>query len=216
MTLANAVLFPDAVMPLYIFEKRYRRMLADAVATNRLFAIAKLDDTPELDTALAEEECPCEFVTIGIIRLSSLNKDGTSNVLLQGIERALINRIVQEKPYRAIEITPVPSESVDEGIDLNIFKSRLNALIATKEELGSSYPIDVKTALAETENLDTLSNLASFSLCEDPILRQCLLETTNPLDRFKNLTEYLKRDVAMLQLKKNLETDFPGGDTAAN
>ncbi|MCX7915835.1 MAG: LON peptidase substrate-binding domain-containing protein, partial [Verrucomicrobiae bacterium] len=38
MVLPNAVLFPGAVLPLYVFEPRYRRMLADALAGDRMFA----------------------------------------------------------------------------------------------------------------------------------------------------------------------------------
>jgi len=40
MTLPNATLFPQALLPLYIFEPRYRQMLADALHSNRLFAVA--------------------------------------------------------------------------------------------------------------------------------------------------------------------------------
>src|SRR5215471_18893756 len=40
MTLPNATLFPQALLPLYIFEPRYRQMLAEALHTNRMFSVA--------------------------------------------------------------------------------------------------------------------------------------------------------------------------------
>ncbi len=40
MTLPNATLFPQALLPLYIFEPRYRQMLADALNTHRMFSVA--------------------------------------------------------------------------------------------------------------------------------------------------------------------------------
>ena len=40
MTLPNATLFPQALLPLYIFEPRYRQMLADALHSNRMFSVA--------------------------------------------------------------------------------------------------------------------------------------------------------------------------------
>ena len=40
MTLPNATLFPQSLLPLYIFEPRYRRMLADSLDTNRMFSVA--------------------------------------------------------------------------------------------------------------------------------------------------------------------------------
>ena len=52
MTLPNATLFPQALLPLYIFEPRYRQMLADVLHTNRMFAVAlqkpgRLREVPE-------------------------------------------------------------------------------------------------------------------------------------------------------------------------
>ena len=43
MTLPETVFFPQALMPLHIFEPRYREMLRNVLATNRLFAVAGLD-----------------------------------------------------------------------------------------------------------------------------------------------------------------------------
>ena len=43
MTLPNTAFFPQALMPLHIFEPRYREMLRDVLASNRLFAVAGLD-----------------------------------------------------------------------------------------------------------------------------------------------------------------------------
>jgi len=40
MTLPNATLFPQALLPLYIFEPRYRQMLAEALHSSRMFAVA--------------------------------------------------------------------------------------------------------------------------------------------------------------------------------
>ena len=40
MTLPNVTLFPQALLPLYIFESRYRRMLTDALETHRMFIVA--------------------------------------------------------------------------------------------------------------------------------------------------------------------------------
>ena len=43
MTLPNTVFFPQALLPLHIFEPRYRQMLRDVLARDRLFAVARLD-----------------------------------------------------------------------------------------------------------------------------------------------------------------------------
>ena len=49
MTLPNVVFFPQALLPLHVFEERYREMLADVLASNRLFAVAGLDERTGAD-----------------------------------------------------------------------------------------------------------------------------------------------------------------------
>ena len=51
MTMSQTVLFPQAMMPLFIFEPRYREMLQDVLEENRIFAVAALDE--EKDDAAA-------------------------------------------------------------------------------------------------------------------------------------------------------------------
>src|SRR5215218_4679591 len=102
MTLAHTAFFPQALMPLHIFEPRYRQMLRDALASNRLFAVAGLDlerlNEPD------HFEPPHKIASVGIIRACQKNDNGTSNLLLQGLCRVEILKIVHDEPYRWIQI----------------------------------------------------------------------------------------------------------------
>ena len=75
MTLPNAILFPGALLPLYIFEPRYRRMLADALHSHRLFAVAmqKPGRTREIPSAVAG---------LGLIRVAVTKQDATSYLIV--------------------------------------------------------------------------------------------------------------------------------------
>ena len=96
MTLQDVVLFPKAMMPLRIFEDRYRQMLDDVLRGNRMFALAGLR-MEETDSE-SDEEIPFEIATVGLIRVSKKHDDGTSFVLLQGIERVKIAPSVRSNP----------------------------------------------------------------------------------------------------------------------
>src|SRR4051812_31236393 len=84
MTLPNAILFPQALLPLYIFEPRYQRMLSDALHSHRMFAVAMR--RPD-----SKRETPMAVAGLGIIRASVRNKDGTSHLILQGITRVALS-----------------------------------------------------------------------------------------------------------------------------
>ena len=85
MTLRGVVLFPKAMMPSGIFEERYKKMLAERLEGDRIFAVVG-----ERENVTQEEEhleLPYGVATAGLIRVSKENADGTSFVLLQGLSR---------------------------------------------------------------------------------------------------------------------------------
>src|SRR6187401_1803753 len=92
MTLPSATLFPQALLPLYIFEPRYRRMLSDALNTNRMFSVA-------MQKPGRTRETPCPIAGLGLIRVSVGHNDGTSHLILQGLTRVQLKETVQYKPY---------------------------------------------------------------------------------------------------------------------
>src|SRR5271166_1167351 len=86
--LPNLVLFPHVVQPLHIFEPRYRQLMSDALADDRLIAMALLQPGWESDY----EERPAIYpgVCIGQIYKEEKLSDGRFNLLLHGAARAQV------------------------------------------------------------------------------------------------------------------------------
>ena len=108
MTLSQTVLFPQAMMPLFIFEPRYREMLSTVLEGDRIFAVAALDERDEDAEVL---ETPYSIAGVGVVRACKQNPDGTSNLLLQGLARVELENFVCEEPYRRARIQQLMSES---------------------------------------------------------------------------------------------------------
>src|ERR1051325_11192560 len=106
MTLPNAILFPQAMLPLYIFEPRYRRMLSDALGTHRMLSVA-------MQKPGRTRETPCTVAGLGLIRASVARQDGTSNLVLQGLARVELTGPVCYKPYRVHRIRTIESSATD-------------------------------------------------------------------------------------------------------
>src|SRR3954447_5841679 len=109
MTLPNTTFFPQALLPLHIFETRYRQMLRDVLASNRLFAVAGLD--LQRLSEPGQFEPPHRVASVGIIRACQKNDNGTSNLLLQGLCRVEILKIIRDEPYRRIRIRALSSQA---------------------------------------------------------------------------------------------------------
>src|SRR3979411_1417729 len=100
MTLPNATLFPQALLPLYIFEPKYRQMLSDALHSNRMFLVA-------MQRPGSTRELPSPVAGLGLIRVSVGHRDGTSHLILQGLARVELAEAVRYKPYRIQRIRGV-------------------------------------------------------------------------------------------------------------
>jgi len=82
MPLPGAVLFPHALLPLYIFEARYRKMLEHALRKHRMFCVTLVK--PICPDWHASEDF-FHLATAGLIRACVERSDGTSNLVLQGL-----------------------------------------------------------------------------------------------------------------------------------
>src|ERR1700745_3845654 len=106
MPLPGAVLFPHALLPLYIFEPRYRDMLKHALQRHRMFCVTLIKPS------CAEWHAPEDFfhlATVGLIRACVGRGDGTSNLILQGLQRVRFASFQQETPFPIARIGIVES-----------------------------------------------------------------------------------------------------------
>src|SRR5688500_2936810 len=113
--LPNVVLFPRAVLPLHIFEERYKAMTADALRGDRQIAMALL--RPGWERDYYQKPAVEPVVCIGTILTHEKLPDGKYNFLLQGHTRARVVREIPGKPYRLATLEPIAETEVME-IDL--------------------------------------------------------------------------------------------------
>jgi ATP-dependent Lon protease len=207
MTLPNVTFFPQALMPLHIFEPRYRQMLKEVLATNRLFAVTGLD-RKRLEEG-GESEPPHRIASVGIVRACQKNANGTSNLLLQGLCRVEVLGIVTDKPYRRIRIRALPSEPVADPAENVRLRTELARLIALKQKFGAPVPPEMAEFLRTVEDPEVFIDLAAFSLCENSALKQKLLETLDVRRRLELFAAQLRDEIEALRLRRKLQGNLP-------
>ncbi len=113
--LPSVVLFPHTVLPLHIFETRYRDLVRDALTEDRVMALAQLE--PGYENSYAGRPRMRPMVCAGVIAWHEELEGGRYNIIVQGTTRA---RIVQELPPRAqyreinVSLLPDPEQSFPE------------------------------------------------------------------------------------------------------
>ncbi|MFP4157761.1 MAG: LON peptidase substrate-binding domain-containing protein [Opitutales bacterium] len=213
MILKDTVLFPQAILPLYIFEPCYRLMLDEVLAHDRIFAVAGVrEDVPETDLG----DSPHRVAGVGIVRACRKNPDGTSNLILQGLARIKCGPIVSETPYPRIRIQPLPSEQDGSTATLAAMQSSLIGLIETQKRLGAGIPKEVLQFLGDVKSPEICLDLAISTLCPSGTLKQELLETGGILARFKEFENFLRAQIEQIKLENKLKGKMNEDDLGQN
>lgn len=203
MTLPDVAFFPQALMPLHIFEPRYRHMLRDVLVSNRLLAIAGLD--PHQLGQPGKIEPPHRVASVGIVRACQKNDDGTSNLLLQGLARIEIVAIAGDEPYRRIRgraLASQPGASDDEN---RFLRQEVSSLLNLKLKLAAAKSGEMAAFLKTIDDPETFVDIAAFSLCENSVLKQKLLEELDVHRRLKLFGRQLRSEVNELKLRRKLQ-----------
>ncbi len=189
MVLSGCNLLPHGLLPLYIFEPRYRQMPADALESDRMFAIGTVDPSIDLDPENPEvfpHSCA------GLVRACVGAEDGSSHLVLQGLQRIRFTSWREsEKPYRIANIETVATS--DENATASAALAQ-RAMEAARELIDSGHASSTPAALDEMESLDDpepLADLIAYHLIRDPIRRQELLGITDLGERLRFLISEL-------------------------
>ena len=202
MTLSQTVLFPQAMMPLFIFEPRYREMLSTVLEGDRIFAVAALDERDEDAEVL---ETPYSIAGVGVVRACKQNPDGTSNLILQGLARVEFENFVCEEPYRRARIQQLMSESDGSEETLDSIQPTLLALVQIQMRLGAEISQEVLQFLSNLKEPESVLDLAIYTLCPSGSFKQDLLETRGILARFGKFERFLRSQVDRLKLDRKLK-----------
>jgi len=183
MALSGATVFPNALLPLYIFEPRYRQMLEFVLQEHRIFGIGMVDGPEEWDLR--------PIAGTGVVRACVRNDDGTSNLILQGICRVRILEWTQQEPFRIARIQPLASQN-KQNPDLPELTSELREFCSSLNHQGVKFPSELEELLDHLDNPDVLSDVIASTLVSDAHRRQQLLEEFDLAQRIRLLLTSLE------------------------
>ena len=191
MPLPGAVLFPHALLPLYIFEPRYRDMLDHALQHQRMFCVTLIKPScPEWQ----EPEDFFHFATIGLIRACVGRGDGTSNLILQGLQRVRFASFEQETPFPVANIDIVESGSTT-TVQTEALGEKVLELYSKLKRDGRQLPAKVDRYLSQLNDLEMLADLMASTFINDPLRRQHVLEEPSLNQRLRLVIQYLLDEI---------------------
>ena len=191
LPLPGAVLFPHALLPLCIFEARYRQMLDHALHHHRMFCVALIKPS------CPEWRAPEDFfhlATVGLIRACVGRGDGTSNLILQGLQRVRFTSFEQESPFPVAKIDIVESRG-HASVQAEALGAKVLELYAKLKTKGRQLPRKVDRYLSDLNDLEMLADLMASTFISDPLRRQQVLEELALNQRLRLIIQYLLDEI---------------------
>jgi Lon protease-like protein len=191
MPLPGAVLFPHALLPLYIFESRYRKMLEHALQKHRMFCVTLIK--PSCPDWHASEDF-FHLATAGLIRACVGRGDGTSNLILQGLQRVRFTGFEEEEPFPIASIDAVVSNDPT-TVETEALGTKVIELYGHLKRDRRQLPAKLDRYLSELRDLEMLADLMASTFVNDPLRRQRLLEEHSLNQRLRFLIRYLRDEI---------------------
>jgi Lon protease-like protein len=191
MPLPGAVLFPHALLPLYIFEPRYRHMLDHALHHHRMFCVTLIKPSC---VEWHEPEDFFHLATVGLIRACVGCGDGTSNLILQGLQRVRFASFEQQTPFPIAKIDVVESRGA-QTVETEALGEKVLELYTKLKRDGRRLPAKVDRYLSQLNDLEMLADLVASTFINDPLRRQGVLEEIALNQRLRLIIQYLGDEI---------------------
>ena len=185
--LPGALLLPRSFLPLHIFEPRYRALVADALARDRLIAmIQPLPGESGAAPALFEVGC------VGHIMNVEALEDGRFNLILAGVSRFRLQREMEvSTPFRQVEASYEEWNDVaeDEGVLPSVMRAEIERE-AKRFARAKGYTVDWEEVgrLDDEALVNGIAQVVPF----DVATKQALLEAPDMLARADLLADFLR------------------------
>ena len=188
--LPEYVLFPHTLVPFHIFEPRYRQMIEECLAGERLIVVSGLLQGWEDDYYGAPPIC--RVGCLGKIVNEERVEDGRYNIFVNGLAPVAIGTHRQTQPYRIANVDVLQEATPQEPDAVADSLSRLRQVCAQLAEAAETSGEEaLHKLLATTDNLDVLTYRLSAMAVADPKTRQILLEAGCPLVRAELLVRHV-------------------------
>ena len=190
MPLPGALLFPHALLPLYIFEPRYQEMLEYALKEHRMFSVALLKPQRTQWKTIGDF---FPVAGVGLIRACVGRGDGTSNLILQGLQRVRFTGFEQSSPFPIARIEPLKSDATP-SVETEALGAKVLELYSKLKDTGRQLPEKVDQYLSHLGDMEMLADLMAATFINDPLRRQQLLEELSLKQRLRLVIQYLREE----------------------
>lgn len=206
LPLRDIVIFPEMVTPLFVGRPRSIKALEEAMEGERhIFLVAQNDS--DIDEPVKED-----LYSVGTIaKISQLLKlpDGTVKLLVEGVSRATVDRLIEQDDYTLVtydEIEEIQADTLEAEALVRSVRALFEAYVGFSRKIPSEVVAAVENVTLPGVLADTIA--AHLSLRVDE--KQELLELVDVNSRLELLLELMERELEILKIERKIRKRVKG------
>jgi len=201
LTLRNNILLPGVVIPIFVGRDRSVKLIEDVNKKNKILGVVAQKNEK------IEDPKPDDIYKVGTIaEIKKLIKmpDGNLTVIIQGIKRFKIEKILQEEPYISATIQVLPDVQPEINQEINAIIDSIRELALKAIQLNHNIPSEASLAIENITSPMFFVNFIISNIQSDVAKKQKLLETDDFKERTLGLLKLLDQEVQRLELKNDI------------
>jgi ATP-dependent Lon protease len=207
LPLRNTVIYPGLIVPLAVGRRKSVEVISYAIATEKVVGIITQKDPNVEDPGLKDLfAVGCAVQVLKFLKLS----DGSQTVVVRGTERFRVVESTQQEPCLKVTVESL-NDVYDNEVEISALMLNLQGLAEEALELSPSFPPDALEVIQRIDNPGYLCDLIVSNLTQIGIhQKQKVLEEANIRKRLKMTTGFLDKEVQVLKLSRDLQSQVKG------
>ncbi len=203
LPLRDVVVFPHMVIPLFVGRAKSIKALESAMESERRIMLvaqkAAAKDEPAVEDMFA---VGCVSTILQMLKLP----DGTVKVLVEGQQRAIVNKITDGEVHFSANVTPIEPEVLTEP-RTNDIEALRRAVIGQFDQyvkLNKKIPPEILTSISSIDDAGRLADTIAAHVPLKLDSKQSVLDLSDVKARLENVYEQIEREVDILNVDKKI------------
>ena len=208
LMLRDIVVFPYMVVPLFVGREKSKNAVDHSLSSHRMILLLTQRD---LEIEEPKQEDVYSYGTVALVMRMLKLPDGRVRILAQGLARARVEELDEERPYYAAKVKVLHDPDEEEkSIEVEAMLRNVRDGLDKASTLGKNIPPEVMIIAANVEEAGRLADLTAANLELKVEEAQQLLEITDTFSRLKRVYEHLTKELELLDIQSKISSEAKG------
>ncbi len=208
LMLRDIVVFPYMVVPLFVGREKSKNAIDVSLSSHRMILLLTQKD---MEIEEPKPEDVHEVGTVALVMRMLKLPDGRVRILAQGLTRARVEELDEEKPYYSAKVQVLNDpEEEEQNIEGEAMLRNVRDGLDKASTLGKNIPPEVMIIAANVEEAGRLADLTAANLDLKVEEAQEILEITDTFLRLKKVFEHLTKELELLDIQSRISSEAKG------